>query len=68
MAMQMTKKESHYRMEFGGHGLLQAAFDRWMGENAVKGAVVVPTGSVAGSNVIDTLRVHAAMVVEKVGL
>ena len=28
MAMQMTKKESHYRMEFGGHGLLQAAFDR----------------------------------------
>lgn len=57
-------KESHYRLQFGGHGLLQAAFDRWMAEHPIKGAVVVPEGSLAGSNVLDSLRLHAALVNE----
>lgn len=67
-ANSMAKKEAHYRMEFGGHGLLQAAFDRWMTDNAIKGAVVIPAGSVAGQNVIDSLRVHAQLVIERTGL
>ncbi len=64
IAMTMTEKE-HYRMEFGGHALLETAFTKWMEENAIVGVISVPAQLSPGAvNVIGLLRAHASLVVE----
>lgn len=64
-AMMMTSKE-HFRLEYGGHGLLETAFTNWMERNAIQGVVRVPKGQMSPgvADVIGLLRAHAAMVFE----
>lgn len=60
-----TSGKDHFRQEFGGHALLEAAFASWMEENAIEGAVHVPADmSTAAKDVVGLLRAHAALVIE----
>lgn len=57
--------KEHFRLEYGGHALLEAAFASFMEEAPLVGAICVPAEmSSAAKDVIGLLRAHAALVIE----